>query len=356
MVDTRFAANARIDHRLQRSRNLHKPDAPERRRGHEAGQIADDAATQRHHHVGPLDTVAEQPVVQLRRDGQALAPLPVRHRFPIRRNPGREQRGLEIPTVQLVDRGIGDDPRSPGPGIMLFDKLACEIDRARTDVNIRTTGRCVQDHPRRQHGRANERGDFLRYLIGAHAIDGQRDVGAIVRFQSLFLEGLDPLEWIAPGQHRALGAVANLFGLAQHSFQHLIGVRIERHGQRAGTPEQFIAPGRLINHRATAGRDHDPVPGQRIGQVLALDLAEPAFAAGRVGKDLRDRQTGFNFDVLIVVDRSPAELGREQERDRALARSAESGQNDPFHILHVDLRSVPGSYTGAASRGDHRRE
>jgi RNA polymerase sigma factor (sigma-70 family) len=81
VVDADLAADRRIDHRQERRRHHQQRQAAVERRRHEAGQVADDAAADRHDQRAPVRVEVRQPVVQPRRHRQRLLRLAGRQQF-----------------------------------------------------------------------------------------------------------------------------------------------------------------------------------------------------------------------------------------------------------------------------------
>ena len=71
-VDARLAADGGIDLRQQRGRHLHEIHAAPHDAGGEAGQIADDAAAERDHHVAAFEPRRQHPVDHVLQRRKAL--------------------------------------------------------------------------------------------------------------------------------------------------------------------------------------------------------------------------------------------------------------------------------------------
>ena len=63
MIDTGLSTHAGIHHRQQRCGNLNQRQSPEQRRGDEAGHVGNDAAPQANDRNAPVQSMAQQAVV-----------------------------------------------------------------------------------------------------------------------------------------------------------------------------------------------------------------------------------------------------------------------------------------------------
>ena len=108
-VDAGLAADRRVDLRHQRGRHLHEVDAAQVRRRGEAGDVADDAATQRDHHRAALEARLDQAVVDERDPGEVLVLLAVGDLDGHGREAGALERRPHALAVEALDARVGDD-------------------------------------------------------------------------------------------------------------------------------------------------------------------------------------------------------------------------------------------------------
>src|SRR5262249_26208673 len=79
-IDCRLAADRGIDLRKQRGGYLHIVETAAHNRGGKAGEIADDAAAERHHDIGTLDACGNQRFADALEHREALRSLARWHR------------------------------------------------------------------------------------------------------------------------------------------------------------------------------------------------------------------------------------------------------------------------------------
>ncbi len=112
-VDRRLAADGAVDLGEQRRRHLHQIEAAQQGRRGEAGEIADDAAAQRHDRRRALDAQRQDVLAQPREMREVLGRLARRQDHRLMRNVrARKARG-EAREMQLRHMFVGDDDRAP---------------------------------------------------------------------------------------------------------------------------------------------------------------------------------------------------------------------------------------------------
>ena len=108
-VQAGLAADGRVDHRQRGGRDLDDGNAAVQRRGHEARQVADDAAPHGDHRAVAADVRGQQLVAQLAPGTAHLVPLAGREDEEARGEPRLREQGHDSRGVQLRDAAVGDD-------------------------------------------------------------------------------------------------------------------------------------------------------------------------------------------------------------------------------------------------------
>jgi hypothetical protein len=137
----------------------------------------------------------------------------------------------------------------------------------------------------------------------------------------MILELPGAAEGIISREHRALDRLVSLLDLGSQSAEDHFGGRIERDRQRARRSQRVRVPDLFRDDCAPASRDDHVCLFERAQELSSLDLPESRLTV--LGKDLRDALLFDGLDLMVDIDRSPAELTRDECRDGALAGAAE---------------------------------
>src|SRR5262249_52480142 len=106
-----------------------------------------------------------------------------------------------------------------------------------------------------------------------------------------------------------------------------------------------------IEHRPSAGGQHEPVPGEKSDQRFAFAAAKPGLALG--GEDLADARTGGLFENGVGIGPLPAESIGQRRRDGGFPAPAIPDQRDHHHdVLAAEIacRSAARITSRGASR------
>ena len=323
-VDAGLAADARIDLRQERGRDLDEPHAASQRGCAEAGQIANDPAAERDHDVASFDARRDQRVGDAREFGIGLRRLAGRADDRCRGEPGFGEACLHPAEIERRDMSVGDD-RTFGPGRDACDFQPSLVDHAAADDN--RVGARAERHldlspfRRDQHpgaaqllGEAAQRHVDHRLVRPVAPFDG--DVGERIDWRAF-------LQQLAQGPLRVGGLQKGAVRFLAHARQQHLDVRLQPN--RDAVRGDVVAR-RLVHEGAAPGRQHLWSRIQQARDHLPLPVAEIGFAEPL--EDFGDRQLRARLDLGVGVDERQPELRGEPLADRRLAGAHHAHEHD----------------------------
>ena len=325
-VDRGLAADAGIDLREQRRRDLHQPYAAPQRGGAEAGEIADHAAAERDDDVAPLDMGGDQRVRNARELGIGFRRLARRADDDARRKSGAGKALHQIVEMQRRDVFVGDH-RATRAGRKGLDMRARRGDQsfadqdlvgalAERDWNLAHAGSARRRHVFRFDASAQSRHDRIHGRLMRPVARFDRDVGEPIGRAALVEQPAQGRLGIGGLQQRAVRAFAN------SSQQHL---EFRLQPDRDARGGDALA-GDGVHEGAAAGREHLLALVEQASDHLAFAVAEIGLAEAL--EDLRDGHARPGLDLGVGIDERQAQPLGEPASDRRLPSPHHADEDD----------------------------
>ena len=249
-VDAGLAADGGVDHAEQRGRHVHDPDAAQPGRGDEAAHVGRRTAADRHHGVGAREPGRTQPLPAV--GDHRRRSWPPRRRAARGRAP-RSPAGPPTARVRAPARpGVRRRPAAPGSRSSTPWPTSTSYGAApATRIVVMPAASTIS------------RGD----LVGRPPVGVDHEGGdGLVDRRPLVEQRLDPAADVAEQQRPRAAEADPLHRVGEPDPQ-------EDHA----VPGEQLAGGR-VEHRSAAQRQHAVVGGQRLGDRLALEVAEVRLA------------------------------------------------------------------------------